>query len=100
MLGRLVEEEARRRGMKRLMLNAALTSTGFYEKLGWHPEVSGRDRAEADEYHGRSVDNGEASLGGRLRRSFTVVMSEFASLAPGRCWTRSVLSLDVRKSLN
>jgi GNAT superfamily N-acetyltransferase len=38
-LGRLVEAEARRRGARRLMLNARDTAVGFYEKTGWAPEV-------------------------------------------------------------
>jgi len=52
-LGRLVEEEARRRGMQRLMLNAFIGSIGFYEKMGWHAEVW--DAAESTEYAGRSM---------------------------------------------
>lgn len=38
-LGRLVETEARRRGARRLMLNARDTAVGFYEKTGWSAEV-------------------------------------------------------------
>lgn len=53
MLGRLVEAEARRRGMRRLMLNAFIGSIGFYEKMGWHAEVW--DAAEATEYASRSM---------------------------------------------
>lgn len=53
MLGRLVEAEARRRGMRRLMLNAAIASIGFYEKLGWQAEVW--DAGESAEYAGRSM---------------------------------------------
>jgi len=35
----LVEDEARRRGMRKLMLNAHKSATGFYERLGWSNEV-------------------------------------------------------------
>ena len=31
----LIEDEARSRGMRRLMLNAHNSATGFYERLGW-----------------------------------------------------------------
>lgn len=37
-LGRLVEEEARRRGARRLMLNARDSAVGFYERTGWSRE--------------------------------------------------------------
>ena len=52
-LGQLVEAEARRRGIRKLMLNAFMGSIGFYEKMGWHAEVW--DAAEATEYAGRSM---------------------------------------------
>lgn len=35
----LLIDYARARGMKRLWLNAARDAVGFYEKLGWTPEV-------------------------------------------------------------
>jgi len=35
----LVEDEARRRGMRKLMLNAHKSASGFYERLGWSNEV-------------------------------------------------------------
>lgn len=38
-LGALVEAEARRRGVSRLVLNARDGAVGFYEKSGWHAEV-------------------------------------------------------------
>jgi GNAT superfamily N-acetyltransferase len=38
-LGRLIEAEARRRGMSRLMLNAHKEAVGFYERTGWRAEV-------------------------------------------------------------
>lgn len=38
-LGRLIEAEARRRGMHRLMLNAHKEAVGFYERTGWRAEV-------------------------------------------------------------
>jgi len=53
MLGQLVQAEAKRRGMGRLMLNAFIGSIGFYEKMGWHAEVW--DAAEATEYADRSL---------------------------------------------
>lgn len=36
---RLLIDRARARGMNRLWLNAARESVGFYEKLGWTPQV-------------------------------------------------------------
>lgn len=38
-LGQLVEQEARRRGARRLMLNSRDTAVGFYERTGWTAEV-------------------------------------------------------------
>ena len=38
-LGQLVEQEARRRGAHRLMLNSRDTAVGFYERTGWTAEV-------------------------------------------------------------
>ncbi|MDR3471556.1 MAG: GNAT family N-acetyltransferase [Devosia sp.] len=38
-LDRLVEVEARGRGMRRLMLNARNEAIGFYQRTGWRPEV-------------------------------------------------------------
>jgi GNAT superfamily N-acetyltransferase len=38
-LGLLVEEEARRRGARRLMLNSRDSAVGFYEKSGWSKQV-------------------------------------------------------------
>jgi GNAT superfamily N-acetyltransferase len=34
-LGTLIEAEGRRRGMRRLMLNADPSAIGFYERMGW-----------------------------------------------------------------
>lgn len=36
---RLLVEHARNRGMTRLWLNAAKESVGFYDRLGWTPEI-------------------------------------------------------------
>ena len=38
-LGQLVEQEARRRGAHRLMLNSRDTAVGFYERTGWTAEI-------------------------------------------------------------
>jgi hypothetical protein len=35
---RLIEAEARHRGMRRLMLNAHPDAVGFYERAGWSCE--------------------------------------------------------------
>ena len=35
----LLVDYARRRGMRHLWLNAAKDAVGFYEKLGWSPEI-------------------------------------------------------------
>jgi GNAT superfamily N-acetyltransferase len=37
-LGRLIEAEARSRGMRRLVVNAHPDAIGFYERTGWHFE--------------------------------------------------------------
>ncbi len=37
-LDRLVVEEARRRGVRQLRLNAAATAVGFYQKTDWSPQ--------------------------------------------------------------
>ena len=38
-LGKLVEDEARRRGVGRMMLNSRDTAVGFYQRTGWTAEV-------------------------------------------------------------
>ena len=43
-MGAMVEDVARARGMTRLVINAAGTATGFYERTGWFP--FGWDAAE------------------------------------------------------
>ncbi|MGC4077559.1 MAG: GNAT family N-acetyltransferase [Rubrivivax sp.] len=42
----LVVDFARARGMRRLAVNAARDAVGFYEKLGWSPEVWGQEELE------------------------------------------------------
>ncbi len=36
-LSDLIDAEARRRGVRTLLVNAAPDAVGFYEKTGWHP---------------------------------------------------------------
>ena len=38
-LGELIEAEARRRGVSKLVLNSRDSAVGFYEKSGWRAEV-------------------------------------------------------------
>ena len=38
-LSDLVDTEARRRGMQKLSLNARQSAVGYYERMGWTPEV-------------------------------------------------------------
>jgi GNAT superfamily N-acetyltransferase len=38
-LGELIDQEARRRGMLKLSLNARADAVGFYDRMGWAPEV-------------------------------------------------------------
>lgn len=51
LLQRLVEQEARRRGMRHLAVNAHRTAVGFYEKTGWQ-----RQSWDPDELVGLAVD--------------------------------------------
>ena len=51
MLGELIEAEARRRGMVKLGLNARQDAIGFYERLGWAPEVWDRNELETFAAH-------------------------------------------------
>ena len=47
-LGELIETEARRRGMVELGLNAREDAVGFYQRMGWAPEIW--DRAELETF--------------------------------------------------
>jgi GNAT superfamily N-acetyltransferase len=47
-LGELIEAEARRRGMVELGLNAREDAVGFYQRMGWAPEIW--DRAELETF--------------------------------------------------
>jgi len=50
-LGDLIEVEARRRGIVKLGLNARQEAVGFYERLGWAPEVWDRSELETFAAH-------------------------------------------------
>ena len=50
-LGDLIEVEARGRGMIKLALNARQDAVGFYERLGWLPEVWDRGELQTFAAH-------------------------------------------------
>ncbi|OYX09583.1 MAG: hypothetical protein B7Z15_14150 [Rhizobiales bacterium 32-66-8] len=47
-LGAMVEEQARAFGVRTLLVNAAATAVGYYERTGWHAQVW--DQAELDSF--------------------------------------------------